>query len=89
MPRAPLDEADSILIETVKRAVKAGTGHTFYSPSGSSPIRVQAINEDFVHLEVMVGGVAGEKITLPRDIERIAHRVATLRAIARAQAGSS
>lgn len=81
-----LDTADEILIATVDTAIEVGTGRTFTTPAGSI-LRVDEIGDEWVHLEVLVGGVARETLALPRKIRKIAREAALLRSIVEGEGG--
>lgn len=73
------DEADRLLIATVRSAVDVGTGRTFETPAGQT-CRVVRIESPWVELEVMVNGMpTGETLSLPLEIERIAIATAQYR----------
>lgn len=77
-----LDTADLTLIDLVDRAIDAGVGHSFKSPTGKM-VKVLALNETWVHLEAMS---TQERFTLPKNIREIAYKTAMLRSIAEDQA---
>jgi hypothetical protein len=79
MTDALFDEADRIIIAAVDTAIEVGLGRTFDTPAGQT-VRVTALEEKWVTLEPMVGGVpTGEVLHLPRDIRRIAVGIALAR----------
>lgn len=65
-------EADRIIIAAVDTAIEVGVGRTFETPAGQT-VRVTALEDVWVEMEVMVNGLpTGERLSLPRDIRRIA-----------------
>lgn len=70
-----LDEADRILISVAEKALKAGVGRTFSSPTGQD-LRVQSITDRSIRLGYGPG--FEEVLILPRDIKRIARLTAIL-----------
>lgn len=77
-----LDTADLTLIDLVERAIDAGVGRSFESPTGKT-VKVLALDETWVRLQAIS---TQECFVLPKNIREIARRAAMIRLTAEDQA---